>query len=345
MKTTQKKQKILAIQFKYFGDAVFITPALRALKEHAADVEIHVLIAAEIAPLLENIPWIHKVWPMPRTRGKFRLKQTWPLIRALRQEKFDRAVDFGGNDRGALLSALSGAPIRLSYKGSKTKILQNLCYTQTVLVASLPQFWIPMHIQLLAAWGIKAPRSPHLELVADQTLAEAAKQYLPDNTILCHLATSQTKKEWPLSYWQALHQKAQAAGYKIAFSSGTNAREKQLLSDLQTLDSTIIALPALSDIRLFLAVLSRAKLLIAGDTGPLHFASGLGVPVIGLYATGDSIARAAPNYPEIAVIKAPQCACDIAQLELPDCMHATPCMSLIQPEEVLARIKLILQTA
>jgi len=43
--------KILAIQFKYFGDAVLMTPALRALREHFPQSEIHLLVPAEIAPL------------------------------------------------------------------------------------------------------------------------------------------------------------------------------------------------------------------------------------------------------------------------------------------------------
>ena len=103
-------EKILAVQFKYLGDAVFVTPALRALRERWPEGEIHVLVAAEVAPLLANLPWIKKVWALPRTRGRARVRDSWPVIRALRREKFQRAVDFGGNDRGAILSFLSGAP-------------------------------------------------------------------------------------------------------------------------------------------------------------------------------------------------------------------------------------------
>lgn len=43
-------EKILALQFKYFGDAVLPTPALRALRESYTDAELHVLVPAEIAP-------------------------------------------------------------------------------------------------------------------------------------------------------------------------------------------------------------------------------------------------------------------------------------------------------
>src|ERR1700733_11516094 len=41
--------KVLAIQFKYYGDAVLMTPALRAIREHWPQGELHVLVPEEIA--------------------------------------------------------------------------------------------------------------------------------------------------------------------------------------------------------------------------------------------------------------------------------------------------------
>jgi ADP-heptose:LPS heptosyltransferase len=61
--------KILAIQFKYFGDAVLMTPSLRALREHFPRAEIHLLVPEEIAPIFQHLPWLNRVWPMPRRRG------------------------------------------------------------------------------------------------------------------------------------------------------------------------------------------------------------------------------------------------------------------------------------
>ena len=55
-------KKILAIQFKYFGDAVFLTPALLAIKKKFPNSEIHVLVAQEIAPVFNNLKYIDKIW-------------------------------------------------------------------------------------------------------------------------------------------------------------------------------------------------------------------------------------------------------------------------------------------
>jgi ADP-heptose:LPS heptosyltransferase len=333
-----RPKKILALQFKYLGDAVFITPALRALKEHWPDAELHVLVAAEVAPLLENISWIKKVWALPRTRGRARLSDSWPLIRALRREKFSRAVDFGGNDRGAILSFLSGAKIRLGAVDKK-KLLQKICYTQAVSTATLPPSWVQRHLQLLSAWQIPSPKTARLEIAADPALAAEAAKILPAGMILCHLGTSQPRKEWPLSQWQIFFRLAKAASFSTAFSSGTNERERILLTELKKIKPEIFALPPIADLKLFLAVLQRAHLVIAGDTGPLHFAAGLGVPVIGLFGTADSRLRSAPIYSAEQIIQGGDCFCDAKNLHSPTCADARPCMAAIAPEKVFSTMQ------
>jgi ADP-heptose:LPS heptosyltransferase len=295
-------QKTLAIQFKYLGDAVFITPALRALKQNQPEGNLHVLVAAEVAPLLEHLPWITKVWSLPRTRGRARIGDSWPIIRALRRERFDRSVDFGGNDRGAILSKLSGARQRLA-SVDRASLLFKICYSRQIMTATLPLGWVQRHLQLLSAWQIPPPQSTRLEIAVDPTLAEAAAQLLPAGMIVCHLGTSQPRKEWPLDRWREFYRLARAAGFALAFSSGTSERERTLLVDLEKMEPDIFSLPPVPSLKLFLAVLRRARAVVAGDTGPLHFAAGLGVPVVGLFGAEDSLLRAAPIYSESQLVK------------------------------------------
>jgi ADP-heptose:LPS heptosyltransferase len=335
-----RTEKILALQFKYLGDAVFITPALRALKAFYPATELHVLVASEAAPLLENLPWLARVWPLPRTRGQARFRDSWPLIRALRRENFDRAVDFGGNDRGAILSFLSGAKTRLGAVDRK-KLLHKLCYTQIVLTGAASPMWVRRHLELLAAWQIPPPKSLHLEIAADPELAVEAARILPDEMIICHLGTSQPKKEWPLHRWQEFYRLAHAASLKLVFSSGTNERERSLLAELKKMEPEVNALPPLPDLKLFLAVLSRARAVIAGDTGPLHFAAGLGVPVVGLFATGDSLRRAAPIYEPRQIVRGGECFCDATCPHSAICQSPQSCMAAISPAQVFAALEKI----
>ena len=334
-----RPEKILAVQFKYLGDAVFMTPALRALKKHQPENELHVLVASEVAPLLEHLPWITKVWPLPRTRGRARFRASWPVVRGLRREHFDRAVDFGGNDRGAILSLLSGARRRLGTLESGAAWFQRFCYTETVRADALPKAWVSRYLQLLSTWDVAAPASLRLEIAADPALAAEAANLLPAGMIVCHLGASQPRKEWPLDRWQGFLRLARAAGFNLIFSTGVDERERNLLVALKNREPDIQALPPRLNLSGFLAVLRRAQAVIAGDTGPLHFATALGVPVIGLFGTGASVQRAAPLYHASQVIKGGDCFCDARLLPSAHCHDAPPCMAAIKPEQVLAALQ------
>lgn len=322
--------KILAIQFRYLGDAALLTPALRAIGEHFPGCALHMLVTEEVAPLLRHLPWLAQVWAFPRRRGKAEPALSWPVLRALRRERFDRSVDFGGNDRGAIVSLVCGARQRLGPLWPGGFLGRRFCYTQTRRLRpeghqSLANF------QLLSAWGIPVPDYPRLELCPDPGLAEVAAQLLPRPAILCHLATSQPKKEWPLGHWAELYRRATAAGQQLVFSTGISPREQALLEDLKRQLPGVIALPALPDLPTFLAVLKRARLFISGDTGPLHIAAGLGVPTIGLFGPSPAV-KWAPLGQRHRALQADPCACggDTAV-----CLSAAPCMATISPEAVL----------
>ena len=205
------RPKILAIQFKYFGDAVLMTPALRAIRENFPQGELHVLVPEKIAPVLQHIPWINRVWPMPHRRGRASLSQTWPVIRALRREKFDRSVDFAGNDRGAIVSFFIGARNRLGWAQDGGFLGRRFCYHQRVAPENQVRHESARLAHLLSAWDIE-PSSLAAEIRADPALTPAAEKLLPPGKNLCHIASSQSKKEWPLAHWAALHQMAATAG-------------------------------------------------------------------------------------------------------------------------------------
>ena len=148
--TKTKTQKILVIQFKYLGDAVFITPALQALHRQHPTAELHILVASEVAPIFKHFPAIKKVWALPRERGKAKLRESLPFVLSLRKEKFDLSIDFVGNDRGGILSLLVGAKSRFSAIERNPTFLQKLAYTNTVKTALLPVSWVKRHLKMLS---------------------------------------------------------------------------------------------------------------------------------------------------------------------------------------------------
>lgn len=325
--------KILAIQFKYFGDAVLMTPALRALREHFPQSELHVLLPEKIAPLLNHLPWLNRVWPMPHQRGSAALSETLPIIRALRREKFDRSVDFASNDRGAIASFLIGARQRLGWAESGGFWGRQFCYNQRVAPQKKVQHESARLMSLLSAWNI-THSSLAPEIRADPALTETAKKFLPPGKILCHIASSQSKKEWPLAHWAELRQMAVATGMEMIFTTGTGAREASLLDDFKKLAPDAPILEPIPDLALYLAVLARAKIFISGDTGPLHFAAALGVPTLALFGPS-SPAQWTPIGAQHRYLTGSVCTCGNVGV----CESVKHCLAAITPEQVFAEIQ------
>ena len=331
---TPRSEKILALQFKYFGDAVLMTPALRALREKYPPADLHILVPEEIAPLFRHLPWLTRVWALPRRRGTASLRETWPFIRALRREQFDRSVDFAGNDRGAILSRLIGAPNRLGWAQVGGFWGRKFCYHQRVALEEKTEHESARLARLLAAWDI-APLSLAAEIRADPALAAAAEKILPGRNILCHVAASQPRKEWPLSHWAEFYRAATAAGHHVVFTTATGEREQLLMSGLKNLVPEAPVLPAISELALFLAVVNRAAVFISGDTGPLHFAAGLGVPTISLFGP-TAPARWAPIGQRHQILTGDACGCPANSSV---CNSVRHCLAAVSPEQVLAALK------
>ena len=339
-KTKPKNQKILIIQFKYLGDAVFITPALQALHRQHPAAELHILVASEVAPIFKHLPFIKTVWAFPRTRGNAKLTQSIPFVRKLRKEKFDLSIDFVGNDRGSILSLLIGAKARLSTIELNPTFLQKLAYTKTVKTSLLPVPWVKRYLKMLSlSMGTPEMPMPRMMIAANPLLASQANQTLQNHQIICHLGTSQEKKEWPIHRWIEFYRLASKAGYTIAFSAGTNDRERNLIAELKKFVAEAFELPALNDLEMYMSVLNQAKVVISGDTGPLHFAAGLGVKVIGLFGTADSVRHASPIYQANELVMSRPCTCINELARFPTCQSTSPCMDSISAEQVFELLK------
>jgi len=334
---SDRPEKILALQFKYFGDAVLMTPALRTLRQHFPQAELHLLVPAEITPLFQHLPWLNRVWAMPRRRGRASLRETWPLLRALHHEHFTRSVDFASNDRGAILSRLIGADRRLGWHESGGFMGRQFCYTERVEPEKTPGHESARLAHLLSGWQVPPPPPPSLEpeIRPDPALADAAKNILPhERAVLCHVASSRPQKEWPLAHWAEFHRLATAAGQTIVFTTARGGREAALMTELTKLAPDAQVLPEIADLPLFLALLARARVFVSGDTGPLHFAAGLGVATISLFGPS-SPARWAPKGARHRVLTGGVCGCggDSAV-----CTAPRHCLAEISAQQVAAAL-------
>lgn len=328
-------EKILAIKFKYLGDVAIMVPALRSIKEKWPNSEIHVLVAEEAIAAVSGISWIHKIWSFPRVRGKSNLSASWPVIKQLRAEHFDRSVDFVGNDRGAIISKLIGAKIRLGSKEPKWKPIRSLCFNEQQEELDTTRHEIIRDIHILSKWGIEPSKNLFLELPKPALDSLDSMLVIPPNTIVCHLSTSASKKEWSLKHWAELANHLRDQSISVLFSSGPTKREKELLNQLCRTSKEIKKIPETKSLEDFLIVISQAQLFITPDTAPLHLAAAMGVPTHGLFGP-TTASRWAPPGEIHSYSQVPFCSCSG---HVKTCLLPTPCIDRISVKEVIASIQ------
>ena len=94
--------KILVIRFSSIGDIVLTTPVVRTLKTQIGDVEVHYLTKEQYRSILEENPYVSKVWTLPDSLTS--------LASQLRREKFDWVIDLHNNIRTRIIRLLVGRP-------------------------------------------------------------------------------------------------------------------------------------------------------------------------------------------------------------------------------------------
>ncbi len=267
-----------------------------------------------------------------------------------------------------LSSFLIGAKRRLGWDERGGFFGRRLFYTDRVAPEKNPPHESARLARLLSGWQIPMPASLEAEIRADPALADAAKKILPhERAVVCHVASSQPKKEWPLAHWaefcrlaslsgagfqparrqaetRGQETRATTAGPQIVFTTARGEREMALMTELKNILEHAgkmpapLILPEIAELPLFLAVLARAGAFISGDTGPLHFAAGLGVPTISLFGPS-SPARWAPIGARHQYLTGGSCTCDG---NLFACARPQPeenCLFKISAEQVLAALK------
>jgi ADP-heptose:LPS heptosyltransferase len=327
--------KVLAIKLKLLGDVAVLVPALRALHEAWPGGELHVLVREEAVPVLENIPWIRRVWGVPKRLSWWGPGGIWARIREWRGVGFDRSVDFEGNDRGAILSRLIGAPVRLGSLAPRGFLGRRRCYTQTVGKRADGVHEVYRDLHTLGAWGIPGPSSLEGEVHPAPEWADYAESVLAERGgVVAHLSTSQPKKEWPVDCWAEVATRALERGVPMYFSSGVSVRERALLDALKRRVPGVVVLPAAPGLAAFIAVLSRAGVFVSGDTGPLHLAAGLGISTVGIFGPSD-MGQWLPMARECEGLKGGACVCSGHARE---CGSETPCIRGVSVEAVWGKI-------
>ena len=266
-----KSFRILIRSSNWLGDAVMSVPAVRAIKNGRSDARVTVAAPVSIAPMWKLVPEVDTIIPLPND-------SLLPVISLLkRQRNFDVAILFPNSLRVALESWLSGIPRRVGYRGHWRRLLLN----QTVREPRKPG--PPEHHSLrflriareCGAETFNAQPLPQTSNIKPQTSklglcpgAEygPAKRWLPERFAdVAAKVNAQSSAQWILFGTK----NDMAIGDQIAAAIGDHCVNR---IGHTTLDQLIDEL-------------RECRLVLTNDTGTMHLAALLGVPVVAIFGS------------------------------------------------------------
>ncbi len=297
--------RILCIRLSGLGDVVHALNALTLLRRERPDAYITWAVEERFAGLIRGHPHVDEVLTVPRLRWAAMLRSPWrwrrlarevcAVWRRLRAAQFDASLDFQSSLKSAWLVLAAGAPVRAGFIGPVSRELNHLFQSELVRAPAEGVHRIERDLALLAPLGVRTryaePAFPEPGEDA-HALAAALDERLGDGpTVLIHPGTSRFAafKRWmPARYAQVADRLVEQRGADIVVSYGPGEEDLARQVVLLMRRPGLLA-PPTRTLEELMALLRRADLFIGSDTGPMHLASALGVPVVALFGPKDPV--------------------------------------------------------
>lgn len=282
MADLQELRRILVIRLSSLGDILLTTPVLRLLREHCPGAQIDFCTKATYEDLLCANPCVDRVLLFDPQQG---LRQT---LHTLRQTRYDVVVDLHRTLRSRLLCRGLLAQRRLAYAKHTVRraLLVHLGWNTLRAMTPVPE----LYAAPLRHVGITAPLPPlemHLTPASQATMRTYVRQALPHRVEPPLLAIAPgarwPTKQWPVERFAAVAQElaqAQRAAVVVLGGAEDVSLAQELCRRLQVpgVDST-----GKLSLMHTAALLQQCRLLLSNDSGLMHMATALRVPVVTIF--------------------------------------------------------------
>jgi lipopolysaccharide heptosyltransferase I len=292
---------ILFIKTSSLGDVIHQMPALTEAQRHRPDARFAWVVEEAFAPLVRLHPAVSEVIPVAtrRWRTKVLASSTWREVasfrRALREHSYEDVIDTQGLVRSALIARIARGR-RHGYDASSIR-------------------------EPAAAWLYDVqhavPRDLHA-IARNRRLTGLALGYAPAGPLdfglsreglapgsggpygLLFHATARAEKEWPEASWVALGRTLAARGVPLVLPWGTPqelARSGRIAAALPN-----ARVPERQPLDRVARLVAGASFVIGADTGLLHLAAAVGVPLVAIFVGSEPSLTGPMGQGPIAVV-------------------------------------------
>jgi heptosyltransferase-1 len=339
------------------GDILHALPAVTALRQaHPAwtidwvvEPRWRALLAADSAtgrqPILQPNPTPNPASPLvtrihlasAKQWGKSPLsRRTISEIKTLRRDlcacDYDAVIDFQGAVRSAWIARTAGCR-RVIGESKPREFLARWLYSEKIATSGVHVIEQDVELASAIAGDEFSPVPPLLPVdpVADAWAAQIL--YADTPAVLINPGAGWGAKRWPVERYAAVAADLIAQGFRVVVNVGPG---EEPLADAIVQATAGAAVPLKCSLGQLIAITRRVALCIAGDTGPLHLASALGRPVVGIYGPTDP-SRNGPFGCNFKVLRSPVSRRDHARRTEPEAGLLT-----IQAADVLQAVQQVL---
>lgn len=346
-------RRLLVVRLGSMGDIIHTLPAVTALRQVFPDATLGWVVEERWAELLCTLPEprsgprsprrplvdrVHTVNTKLWRRSLFSL-HTWEQIAAglseLRAQRYDVAVDFQGAARSALIARCSRAPVIYGCAQPRENVA-SMFYTRQVIARG--SHIVEQNLSLAEAIARRPLEMPKIEFPCDsaveKNLAERFQANMSDFALL-NPGAGWGAKQWPAERYGHVAKRLAEDGVNslINFGPGEESLVRAVESASHgTAKGIVCSLTELG------ALTRRARLFIGGDTGPMHLAAALKIPVVAIFGPTNP-ARNGPFGTHSIVLRSPASPITHSRRAQPD-----PGMLEITSDEVVAAARKLLRS-
>jgi heptosyltransferase I len=273
---------IAVLRLSALGDVVMTLPLVRTLQKAFPRAKLHWIVSRPFHTIVEGLSGV-KLIVIDKPRGPLSF---WRLYRQMRRYEFDWLLVPQASMRANLVTAVTRAKRKIGFGALHARDLQRWFVDETV--PAEPEHLIDSFLRFATYVGAREHvLGWDLPLRAEELAwARAQLEGCAGIRLAVVLAASKVERNWPVErYRETLNRLAARWPLTLVLIGGPGEHERALAAELrQGLQAPVRDLVGRTDLRQLAALLGQVDALLAPDSGPVHVAQAMGVPVVGLYA-------------------------------------------------------------
>ena len=324
--------RFLIVRLGSLGDVIHGIPVAAALRERYPFARIDWMVDPRYVELLGLVRGLNAAIPVDPRRRPSSLVAT---IRGLRRVRYTAALDLQGLLKSAALARLAGAwqTIGLPREHLREPIARRF-YTDTA-DPGVHTHVVFKNLSLLKPLGVRELRPTFPLAIPHSPVVEAARDAAGgDDFVLLNPGAAWPNKRWPADRFGELASSLRELSGLRSLVLWGPGEELLASSVVEASNGAAVLSPATTIVDLF-ALAARARLVVSGDTGPLHIASATSTPVVALFGPTLTERNGPWSADDITLSRTERCRC----LYRRRCRTGQPCVNDIEVREVLDAVQ------